>query len=163
MERHANTAVFLRGSVRIPRFTSIFRTHVGRLFLRRLSYSELFGVAFRPWPQDFRVMVERVLGARASEIVPARWALPGTPLAEVRNVCRPPCYSMQEGSGAVVPKSALQGGEEALVCVSSSGQLPGSPHILDDAQPAPQGRGWLGSSHMERPLACCLCDVMEPS
>ena len=139
MERRANTAVFLRGSVRIPRFSSIFRTHVGRLFLRRLSYSELFGVAFRPWPQDFRVMVERVLGARASEIVPARWALPGTPLAEVRNVCRPPCYSMQEGSGAVVPKSALQGGEEALVCVSSSGQLPGSPHILDDAQPAPWG------------------------
>ena len=72
----------------------IFRTHAGRLFPRRLSYSELFGIAFRFWPQDFRVMVERVLGARASEIVPVRWALPGTPLAEARNVCRPPSYSM---------------------------------------------------------------------
>ena len=39
----------------------------------------------------------------------------------------------------MVPKSALQGGEEALVCVRSLGRLPRPPHTLDDAQPAPQG------------------------
>ena len=98
-----------------------------RLFLRRLPYPELFGVDSGPGPWISGAMVERVPGARASEIVPGRWALLGTPGAGARNGCRPPGFSVQEGSGAVVPTSASQGGEEALVCVRSLGRLPRPP------------------------------------
>ena len=99
-------------------------------------------------------MVERVPGARASEIVPGRWALLGTPGAAARNGCRPPGFPVQEGSGAVVPTPALQGGEEALVCVRSLGQLPRSPHTLDDAQPAPQG--WVVGLEPYGEASCML-------